>query len=271
MKLPYQFCFLGLLIIIFCTNTASSQAYEPPKPLMNNKIFADFLKTHAYYPEASIQSGTEGTVRISFTLDTQGKVLSRAVSESVSPEIDHDALRVFDMIMWEPAKEYGLSIEKGSSFELTYKIKKYKRLVKNRGYDKLPKHSDIADPSGTVYSLKKVDKKPFPILPEGYDQLVNYVYATIKYPQAAQKLNISGTVQLDFIIESTGLSSNIIIREAVGGGCTEEAISLIQQLKWLPAQIGDTAVRVSSTMSIQFQPGINDKLKYMPAQTKTGL
>lgn len=263
--------FTGCLFFLGSTLVCVSQPYDPPAPVMSKIILADFIKLHFVYPKPALERHIEGTVRIHFETDKEGKVIHRLIRHSVSPEIDSASLELFDLICWRPAREYGIAVAGSSDFDLTFKVKKYKRMVQSRGFETLPISQTPADKSGKIYALKELIQKPQAILPEGYDQLTNFIYANISYPSTAQKLNISGTVKLRFVIETNGLPSNIVVEEAVGGGCSEEAVAVIQQLRWNPGLHEGEAVRTKYELFIQFNPGINDKYKYIPAQHKTGL
>lgn len=263
--------FIGGLFFLGTTNVSVSQPYDPPAPVMTKLILADFIKTHMVYPRQAFEQRIEGTVRIHFETDQEGTVTRRFIGQSVSPEIDSASLQLFDLICWTPAREYGIAVAGSSDFDLIFKVKKYKRMVQSRGFDAPPKRYSPADKSGKIYALKELTQTPKAILPAGYDQLSNFIYGKISYPSAAQKLNIAGTVKLRFVIETNGLPSNIVVEEAVGGGCSEEAVAVVQQLRWHPGLHKGEAVRTKYELNIEFRPGINDKYKYIPAQNKTGL
>ena len=82
-----------------------------------------------------------------------------------------------------------------------------------------------------------------------------YLRTELIYPDHAKEFEISGTVKIDFIIETDGKASNITIENSVGGGCDNEAIRLIQNLTWIPGVKNDSIVRTHTTQDITFQFG----------------
>jgi hypothetical protein len=52
----------------------------------------------------------------------------------------------------------------------------------------------------------------------------------IKYPKAAEKNNISGTVIIEMDSNDSCLLSNPIILKGVGYGCDEEALRIVRQM-----------------------------------------
>lgn len=77
-----------------------------------------YLASNVHYPEAAQKAGTEGTVALQFTVNTDGSLSDFEVLKSVSPELDDEALRVArSMPAWTP----GLS-EDGRPVSCTYAL-----------------------------------------------------------------------------------------------------------------------------------------------------
>lgn len=67
-----------------------------------------FLSRETRYPEQAQYNGLQGKVICRFLIDEEGKVLHPEVIESVSAELDAEALRVIGLMPpWEPAKVEG--------------------------------------------------------------------------------------------------------------------------------------------------------------------
>ncbi|HWY13374.1 MAG TPA: energy transducer TonB, partial [Bacteroidia bacterium] len=86
----------------------------------------------------------------------------------------------------------------------------------------------------------------------GDDAYPQFVLDNIEYPNVAKTQNIEGTVQLTFIVEKNGFVSNIKAVTEVNGGCTQEAIRIINLLKWKPAEKNGKYVRYKMTLPITF-------------------
>jgi len=260
-----------VFFLVFNTLNVSGQTYEIPTPKMSKNVLKSYLKMHLEYPPEAILRKEEGDVRISFVVDEKGNLIRSNVSTSVSESIDSAALQLFSKILWNPAIISGQPKAIESEFKIKYNIKKYNSLVKKRGYDQLPEPFIPADPSLEIYTVKELNKAPIAILDSIYPSVRSYIANNLEFPEAASKLTIKGVVQLRFVIEPCGLPSNIMIIEAVGGGCTEEAIRIVQQLKWNPGIRQSLAVRTCYNMSIKFDPSENLKNKDIPNQSNSGM
>ena len=107
---------------------------------------------------------------------------------------------------------------------------------------------------------KEDDDKPFvtveqkPEFPEGELALFKYLNSNIKYPAIARENNIEGTDYLGFVVEKDGSITAVKIKRGVGGGCSEEAVRVIQGMpKWKPGRQQGRAVRVAYTVPVKFK------------------
>jgi protein TonB len=82
--------------------------------------------------------------------------------------------------------------------------------------------------------------------------LADFILSEIEYPKLAIEKSIEGTVTIEFIIETNGYVSNLIIKNGIGAGCSEEALRIIKQTKWQPAVINNKLVRYKTTYPITF-------------------
>lgn len=53
------------------------------------------------FPEAAVAAGIEGTVVVSFVVETDGRITSMRVTRNLSPELDREALRAMDKLAHE--------------------------------------------------------------------------------------------------------------------------------------------------------------------------
>ncbi|MDD3876164.1 MAG: energy transducer TonB [Bacteroidales bacterium] len=76
----------------------------------------------------------------------------------------------------------------------------------------------------------------------------------ITYPMMARRLQIQGTVYVEFIVERDGSLTDIKIIRGIGGGCDEEALRVAQLMpKWIPAKQRGKPVRFKARMPIKFE------------------
>jgi len=175
------------------------------------------------------------------------------VKEKVSPELDAEALRLFRMVLWEPAVSFGQPVASENEFPVDFNIKKYNKHCKVRGYGATTFPFQPVDSSYIVYESGKIDKKPYPIFEEKGMSLEKFIAKNIKYPETAYRQSISGTAKLQFVVEPQGRVSNIQVLQPIGGGCTQEAIRLLQMIRWMPGIKNQAAVRTFMNLDIEFK------------------
>lgn len=265
---------LGIFVfafLILMPNKAKTQSSSEPEPIMSKLILKEFINLHFEYPEACLQKKTEGIVLIRFRTNKEGKVIESHVERSVSEEIDRSALHLFSMILWKPALNYGIPIDGNGDFELEFNCKKFEKLAKSRGYRHISLPYQPVDTLNTIYVSQQLAVPPEIMLDSSFSTLNDFIYHHLHYPEPAEKLRLSGTVRIRFIIEPDGLPSNIEVIEPVGGGCSEEAVRIIEMTKWMPGIREEIAVRTKHEMFIKFIPPEEGEGKYIPSQSNTGL
>ncbi|MBC8487354.1 MAG: energy transducer TonB [Bacteroidetes bacterium] len=243
---------LTVLILIFEDFSLVAQEISPPVCYGKKRLLKEFIKEEMIYPQKALQNKTEGTVVLSFIVKPDGSTTDLKITKSVSKEIDKEATRIFNKILWYPATELGKPIAYLHLFEIKFSIKKYLKLCKARGYEYFAYPYQPVDSSNTVYPLNDTDVRPKPIFTSRNYNFSSFMANNLKYPEAAFKQNISGMVKLNFVVEPSGRISNIIVEKRVGGGCTEEAIRVVKLLKWNPGLLNNKAVRTFMSLEITF-------------------
>lgn len=92
-----------------------------------------------------------------------------------------------------------------------------------------------------------------PIFPGGLEALYQYLKDNVRFPKMAKEIGAQGTVYVAFVVEKDGSITNIEALRNVSGGCTEEAIRVVQNMPpWNPGLQRGMPVRVSFTLPIKF-------------------
>jgi len=244
--------------------------YTEPVPITGHKWLKEFIKIHLDYPEKALLEKTQGTVKIKFTTDKNGEIIDHKIIQSISFELDSAAQSIFNLVLWNPATSQGNNVKGEAEFALKYNIKSFQKLAKKRGYKHIIPPYVPVDTSLIIYQLKQLDTIP-KIIPEtGLKTISELIYSKLSYPEVASKLGLTGKVELKFIIETNGLPSNITIQKHLGGGCTEEAIRIIELISWNPGLKDGLAVRACYKISIDFNKGEN-RDGYIPNQQGSGI
>lgn len=64
----------------------------------------DFIAQNTKYPVSALENNIEGSVKLSFVVDTNGQVINVKVVEGVSPDLDSEAVRVISSLQtFQPA------------------------------------------------------------------------------------------------------------------------------------------------------------------------
>jgi len=242
-----------LFFFILSMKFSFSQSFTPARPYSEQKLLQDFLCSEVAYPERALQQEIEGKVVIAFIVEKDGNVSQARVKEKIDPELDVEALRLFNFLLWEPAVSFGQPVASENEFPFDFNIKKYKKHCKTRDYVVSDYPFKPIDTTNIVYEYSKTEKKPYPVFNEKGMRLETFIAKNIKYPETAYRQNLSGKVSLWYVVELQGRVSNIKVLAPVGGGCTQEAIRLLQSIRWMPGIKNNAAVRTSMTIDIEFK------------------
>jgi TonB family protein len=233
--------------------TGMTQDIVPPECYGGVRQLKDFIMEEMVYPADALRQNIEGLVEISFTVKADGTTTGISVTKPVSPEIDTEALRIFDKILWMPGTHLGKPKDMQHAVTIRFDIKRYHKACKARGYDAIAYSHEPVDPGNRVYQSGELDIYPKPVYDSKNYNFEKFVENNMKYPEAAFKQNVSGTVKLGFVVEPSGRLSNIRVEQHVGGGCNEEAVRLVKLLRWTPGIVGDMAVRCYYHLDITFK------------------
>lgn len=96
-----------------------------------------------------------------------------------------------------------------------------------------------------------VEKEPMP--EGGIEAFYAYLAKDLKYPPAAIRLGITGTVFIQFVIEKDGTITQAQVVKGIGAGCDEEAIRVIENSPpWIPGKQRGVPVRVKKIIPVKF-------------------
>ncbi len=103
--------------------------------------------------------------------------------------------------------------------------------------------------SGEIFTV--VEEQPE--FPGGMANLGNYLGQNIKYPEAAQRANVSGRVFVTFIVTDKGEIGKVEILKGIGFGCDDEAVRVVRAMpRWKPGKQNGQPVNVKYNLPISF-------------------
>jgi TonB family protein len=126
----------------------------------------------------------------------------------------------------------------------TDKYNKYFKQKNKINLKKIP-----ADSSYVIHN--RADKSP-QYYKNGEEGLGEFFLTEMEYPKVALEKSIEGTVIIEFVVETNGYITGIVVKQGVNGGCTEEAVRLLKQTKWQPAILEGKYVRYKTSYPITF-------------------
>ncbi len=89
----------------------------------------------------------------------------------------------------------------------------------------------------------------------GFRKWDKYVRSNLRYPEAASKEGVSGTVEVEFWVHEDGSVTDIRVVKGLGYGCDAEAIRLVREgPKWKPGKTNGEPVTMKRTVRIEFAP-----------------
>jgi TonB family protein len=208
------------------------------------------------YPAAALKDKKGGKVTVNFTIKADSTTEKASVTGFGVPEVDAEAYRIFRLIQWVPAVKNGKYVSANWSVNFDFDPSKYSKICRSRGFTEpqFIKGEEI-DTSLTITR----DPDQIAMYPEGQYALQDFIKANLEYPRQAQLSNLQGKVVLTFVVETTGLVTNIGVLHSVAGGCDQEAIRVLEMIKWYPAKKNGKFVR--SQMSFPFYFILNDEFK----------
>jgi TonB family protein len=118
----------------------------------------------------------------------------------------------------------------------------------NNEIDQMPMFHGCENNDGTITELQKCAN----------ESLMKYLYTEIRYPKMARDQGIQGQVLVQFIVTKEGKIAESKIIRGIGGGCDEEALSIINGMNniatpWAPGMKDGKSVNIKLTLPINFK------------------
>jgi len=215
-------------------------------PIGGKEQIEQVLQTQLTLPKVLLTPYFNQQVTAYFHLDSLGNAIDVEFDYGLHNSIRNETTRLLKFMKYRPAASHNPK----TSYYLTFNVStdKYEKFLKQKNKFTVKKNL----PADSTYVVHiKAEQSP-DYYKNGEEGLNNFVVSEIEYPQLAMEKSLQGTVVLEFVVETNGYVTNIIPKQGVNGGCTEEAIRLIKLTKWQPAVIGGKLVRYKTTYPITF-------------------
>ncbi len=233
------------------------QAFMPCAPYGGDEAVKWFIEQELRFPQTDLQEGVKGSSVLIFRVNANGELVDLRIWRPLTPACDAEALRIGKLVRWHPATVAGTPNDAEHYLEVPFDAKRYMKLQKERKCASLA--PEPIEDELTLYEPKQVSTPPTPEIPNGMKGLPTYINAHLRYPEVAYKRDLQGTVRMEFVVERSGHVSNLRAIDALGGGCTEEALRQVREICWKPAEKDGKRVRCTQIVQIDFRLGIRDR------------
>ena len=211
--------------------------------------FKRVFEQEVMYPEMELKDKIGGKVTFEFLVKKDSSIAEVKITQHQTPSLDAEAQRLFNLFQWVPAMKGGQFVTTYCNASFDFNPDKYAKICKERGFKRY-EYLPTAKVDSTIKIYMYPDQSP--MYPKGNYALQDFIKANLEYPRQAQLANIQGTVTLRFVVEPTGLVTNIGVAKSVVGGCDQEAIRILEMIKWYPGKVKDKWARVEMTMPFYF-------------------
>jgi bla regulator protein blaR1 len=202
--------------------------------------FRKFIGTNLRYPESAAKNKISGRVIVQFAIDELGKVVDPVVVRSVDPALDIEALRlVKSSLGWTAGKQGGKTVKVMLTIPINFVI--------NEKTDK-----EITGPTSTEEEVFYV-VEDMPRFPGDNPALKTYIYSKLEYPAKLKKKGISGEVNVQFLVTSSGELRDIKAVHSTHKEFEAPAMEVFKGMpKWNPGKQRGKAVNVNVVVPVKF-------------------
>lgn len=244
-----------LVLLLLLASQLLAQFSEEARPLSEKSLTNTYLLQHLIFPEEIIDQKGREEVLLRLTIAEVGTLVSIETLKTFSEEATETAHQLAKNIIWLPALKNARPVKSILELEIPFHYREYKKRERS---DLATADTSLSNPqskSENIFNFADLNKAAYPLFKNSTMNLNTYIYENLSYPAQAFRSSISGKVVLDYVIEKNGLPSNILIRESVGGGCDQEAIRILQSIRWMPGLKNDSLVRTKNSLDIYFKLG----------------
>lgn len=220
---------------------------------------SDFMMKNLRYPQSARDNNIQGSVVLSFIVETDGTLTKIQVLRSLDPSCDEEAMRVVSLMpKWKPGEQNGQPVRVQFQFPIRFVLSKPTEVGSKPAIQEGAQSQRDNVTSGTQTSandsdevFRVVDEQPE--FPGGLAQMSDFLKKNLRYPGFARDNKIQGTVVVYFVVGLDGSLENIKITRSVDPLLDAEAIRVVSLMpKWKPGRSRGRFVRVSNTIPIKF-------------------
>lgn len=243
---------LSVLTLLLTLATMAQTRLESAQPYGGMAALDRLFAQEMNYPPAFLETRKKGEVVVALHVQGDGTVTSTQVLRPLDPVCDAEALRLVRLVRWVPSTATEGRGRGEHYLSVPFDPAKYRRWTRERPERQAEVFGLPASTELTVYDPKDLGTQVVPLVPGGNNGLGRHLATSMRYPEEAQRRSIEGTVVLEFTVEASGAVTNMYAVQELGGGCTREAMRLVERTPWAPGVKDGQRVRSSARVSIGF-------------------
>ncbi len=205
---------------------------QPPEFVGGSEGLMDYLMNNLWYPAEAKEAGISGKIYAQFVVEANGTISNEKILRGIGGDCDEEALRVIHgMPAWIPGIQKGLPVRVMRTLPINFSLGE-------------------ALPSQTKIYL---EADSLPEFVGGQNALNEYLMEQIKNYEGRIDTENQQLVDVYFVVETDGSVSNVMVKDSIGNGLDEAAISIVKNMPaWIPGKIGNTNIRMMMYVPVDF-------------------
>ena len=223
--------------------------------------YRNWIQKNVEYPADAKTKKIQGTVYITFIVDTKGQVVQPEIIRSVDPILDQEVMRALKTSpAWTPGMQKGKPVNVAFAMPIKF-------ILHGNTTQKLkePEEENPEEAAAMInnYNDSQIQKgkQAFQIVEEmpvfqggGIKEFAKWAQASVKYPSIAMENGIHGTVYVSFLVTKEGKVEDVEIARKIDPSLDAEVLKVIRSSPdWTPGLQRGNPVNVAFNIPIKFK------------------
>lgn len=237
-----------LCLSFFGASAQNDEVFEiveyNPQYIGGDEAMRSFIDEKMVYPASAIEDEKEGTVIVEFIVEKDSSLSNIKTIKSFDDDCAAEAVRIVKMMKWAAGKQ------RGKPVRVKWRIPVKFRLADRAGRE-LPPPMPPPIPEPNKQEKDSIGEK----MPEyigGELARQKFIAKNLVYPPNIEGLK-SGTIKVEFIVETDGTVSNVKILKSFNADFSAEFVRVIKLMKWIPGEQRGKKVRVKMRMPFKIR------------------
>jgi TonB family protein len=221
------------------------QAKESPVYEPGNGVSAPVVvrEVKPQYTADAMRARVEGTATLEGVVQPDGSIAQVRVRKSLDPGLDQEAIKAIKQWRFTPGQKDGKAVAVRVTLEMSFTLR-----------DKRPQSLFQVPPlaAGTADTRGSTEAPRVYKPGAGVSAPVAVKQVKPQYTTAAREAKVSGIVQLECVVETTGSVGDVKVTRSLDEGLDQEAIKAVKQWRFEPGAKDGKPVPVLITLEMTF-------------------